>query len=244
MYTFSLNSSTQHSSPDDFTPSPALRFSSRPITSCMSCRSRKVKCDRRQPQCLVCERGNYACSYASKPQLPVMASKSSRISKSSKVSRMSSSTLARINPSLQRLGNFMAQARAIEASDHGSVSSDSFTTTRSTHVLQNASTPQPQSHEDSLVLDNGVPHFVSGKHWAWMAAEVCCHCPSSSRTYNKREILTNPLAFRSKTFNQFSRNFRNLPPSRALSMSYGTFIPLQLLQLTFGPIRERIAIYS
>ncbi|KAJ5805377.1 uncharacterized protein N7503_002979 [Penicillium pulvis] len=171
MYASSLHSSSTQSSPLEFAPSPALSCFSRPITSCLPCRSRKVKCDRRQPHCLVCERGDYACSYVSKPQSPGMASESSRISKSSSASRVSSSTLARINPGLQRLGNFMAQARASLASEHCPASLDSFTPTRSTPAPHNVPTPQPRPHEDALILDNGVPHFISGKHWAWMAAE-------------------------------------------------------------------------
>ncbi|KAJ5150390.1 Transcription factor [Penicillium coprophilum] len=143
---------------------------SRPITSCLPCRSRKVKCDRRQPLCLVCERGDYACSYVSKPQSPGLVSELNRVTKSS-TPKISSSTLARINPGLQRLGNFIAQANAYKASEH-CPSSESFTPTRSTPTPLNASPPQPRSQEDALILDNGVPHFVSGKHWAWMAAEL------------------------------------------------------------------------
>ncbi|KGO44474.1 Transcription factor, fungi [Penicillium expansum] len=86
--------------------------------------------------------------------------------------KISSSTLARINPGLQRLGNFMAQAQAYGTSDHSLSSVDPFTTTQSTTAPHNASPPQSESQDDALVLDNGVPHFISGKHWAWMAAEL------------------------------------------------------------------------
>ncbi|KAJ5945399.1 hypothetical protein N7516_005567 [Penicillium verrucosum] len=153
-------------------PPAALSSFSRPITSCLPCRSRKVKCDRRQPQCLVCERGEYACSYVSKPQSPGLASESGRITKLSSAPKISSSTLARINPGLQRLGDFMAQAKAYEAPEYSPSSLDSFTPAQSTPAPHNASPPRPQSQEDALILDNGVPHFISGKHWAWMAAEA------------------------------------------------------------------------
>lgn len=190
MYASSVHSSSTQSSLE-FAPSPALSCFSRPITSCLPCRTRKVKCDRRQPQCLVCERGDYACSYVSKPQSPGTAPESSRISKSSSASRISSSNLARINPALQRLGNFMAQARASVPSDPCPASLDSFTPTRSTPAPHNVPTPQPRSHEDALILDNGVPLFISGKHWAWMAAEV--RFPISikfARSCKGREILS------------------------------------------------------
>ncbi|KAJ5534348.1 hypothetical protein N7527_000602 [Penicillium freii] len=175
MYASPFHSSpTQY--PAEFIPSPPPSSFSRPITSCLPCRNRKVKCDRRQPLCLVCERGDYACSYVSKPQSKPQAaglvSETSRITKPKSAPKISSSTLARINPGLQRLGNFMAQAKAYEASDHSLSTLDSSTPTRSTPAPHIPSPPEPRSQEDALILDNGVPHFVSGRHWAWMAAEL------------------------------------------------------------------------
>ncbi|KAK8143564.1 hypothetical protein G3M48_007058 [Beauveria asiatica] len=35
----------------------------RQITSCLTCRRRKVRCDRRAPVCSVCQRGNHMCNY-------------------------------------------------------------------------------------------------------------------------------------------------------------------------------------
>ena len=168
------STSTQY--PAESIPSPTLSSFSRPITSCLPCRSRKVKCDCRQPLCLVCERGDYACSYVSnpqsKPQAAGLVPEKGRITKPKSASKISSSTLARINPGLQRLGDFMAQTKAYEASEHTRSSLDSSTLTRSTPAPHNASPPMPRSQEDALILDNGVPHFISGKHWAWMATEV------------------------------------------------------------------------
>ncbi|KAF3027611.1 hypothetical protein E8E15_002992 [Penicillium rubens] len=174
MYASPFHPSSTQSFPKEFISSPpaALSSFSRPITSCLPCRSRKVKCDRRQPQCLVCERGEYACSYVLKPQSPGLAPESGRITKLSSAPKISSSTLARINPGLQRLGDFMAQAKAYEAPEHSPSSLDSFTPAQSTPAPHNASPPRPRSQEDALILDNGVPHFISGKHWAWMAAEL------------------------------------------------------------------------
>ncbi|PYH54685.1 Zn(II)2Cys6 domain-containing transcription factor hasF [Aspergillus niger CBS 101883] len=177
----SFHYSDAHLSPNKSIPSPSPSGLSRPITSCLPCRHRKVKCDRRQPQCLVCERGGHACSYVSKPQSPASPLESNRIVKASSNSgsRLSSSTLARINPGLQRLAKFMEQAKAYEASSSHSPSSsspDSFSSTSTTQPTPAANTSapphNPRSEEDALILDNGVPHFVSGKHWAWMAAEL------------------------------------------------------------------------
>ncbi|GKZ19761.1 hypothetical protein AbraIFM66951_009832 [Aspergillus brasiliensis] len=170
----SYHPSDAHSSPNESIRSSAPSSLSRPITSCLPCRRRKVKCDRRQPQCLACQRGGHACSYVSKPE-------SNRITKPSSTSgsRVSSSTLDRINPGLQRLANFMAQAKAYEgpsAHNHSSSWPDSFTPTSTTQPTPTAHTAAPphnlRSEEDALILDDGVPHFVSAKHWAWMAAEL------------------------------------------------------------------------
>ncbi|KAJ9482747.1 hypothetical protein VN97_g10674 [Penicillium thymicola] len=66
----------------------------------------------------------------------------------------------------------MAQAKAYEPPEHSPSSLDSFTPAQSTPAPHNASPPRSRSQEDALILDNGVPHFISGKHWAWMAAEL------------------------------------------------------------------------
>lgn len=180
-----------HSSSTESISSPAPSSLSRPITSCLSCRHRKVKCDRRQPQCTKCERGGLACSYVSKQE-------SNRVTKPSSTSgpTMSSSTLARINPGLQRLANFMAQAKAYEQySAHGTMplSLDTFiptSTTQPTSAANSSGAHNPRSEEDALILDNGVPHFVSGKHWAWMAAEVRLTACGSQKGQDK-ETKTN-----------------------------------------------------
>jgi hypothetical protein len=147
----------------------------RPITSCLPCRRRKVKCDRRQPICFTCERGNHSCSYVSSSQSPGLAAltpESSRVIKSTATKL--SSTVSRINPRLQRLANILAQAQALpcEASEQSPASPESYPAARSSPVPKDAATPQRRSQEDVLILENGVPRFISGKHWAWMAEEV------------------------------------------------------------------------
>ena len=224
-----------HSSSTEYLSSPAPGSLSRPITSCLSCRHRKVKCDRRQPQCLKCERGGYACSYVSKQE-------SNRITKPSSTSgsTISSSTLARINPGLQRLASFMAQAKAYEESSaHGplSLSLDTFlptSATRPTSAADSSGVHNPRSEEDALILENGVPHFVSGKHWAWMAAEVrLTACGSQKWQDKERKTNTNlnppmPSLFSSSmTFNQSSRNLKDASPQLGhLTKLYG--IPILL----------------
>ena len=38
-------------------------FRPRPITSCLSCRQRRVRCDRQQPRCFECQRRECPCEY-------------------------------------------------------------------------------------------------------------------------------------------------------------------------------------
>jgi hypothetical protein len=85
-----------------------------------------------------------------------------------------SSTLTRINPRLQRLADILAQAQALpcEALEQCPASPESYPTARSSPVPKDAATLQRRSQEDVLILKNGVPRFISGKHWAWMAEEV------------------------------------------------------------------------
>ncbi|GFG16314.1 hypothetical protein IFM61392_09441 [Aspergillus lentulus] len=85
---------------------------------------------------------------------------------------MSSSTLTRINPRLQRLADILAQAQSYEASEQSSSLPESYPTIPSSALPGDVAAPQRQSQEDVLILENGVPRFISGKHWAWMAEEI------------------------------------------------------------------------
>ncbi|GIK00423.1 hypothetical protein Aspvir_004448 [Aspergillus viridinutans] len=84
---------------------------------------------------------------------------------------MSSSTLSRINPRLQRLADILAQAQVLpyESSEQSLSLLEAY---RYSPLPKDAATPRHQSQEDVLVLENGVPRFISGKHWAWMAEEI------------------------------------------------------------------------
>ncbi|GIJ85616.1 hypothetical protein Asppvi_004475 [Aspergillus pseudoviridinutans] len=84
---------------------------------------------------------------------------------------MSSSTLTGINPRLQRLADILAQAQELpyEASEQSPSLPEAY---RSSPLPKDAATPQRQSQEDVLVLENGVPRFISGRHWTWMAEEI------------------------------------------------------------------------
>ncbi|RHZ64975.1 hypothetical protein CDV55_101864 [Aspergillus turcosus] len=108
----------------------------------------------------------------SSPQSPSLTSEPSWVTKST-ATKTSSSTLTRINPRLQRLADNLAQAQELlyGASEQNPALPESYHTTRSSPLPEDAATAQRQSQEDVLILENGVPRFISGRHWAWMAEE-------------------------------------------------------------------------
>jgi hypothetical protein len=71
-------------------------------------------------------------------------------------------------------GGHLAQAQSLpyEASEQSSSLPESYPTIRSSALPGDVAAPQRQSLEDVLILENGVPCFISGEHWAWMAEEV------------------------------------------------------------------------
>lgn len=189
----------------------------RPITSCLPCRRRKVKCDRRQPICFTCERGNHACSYVSAHQPSALASEPSRVTKST-ATKMSSPTLTRTNPRLQRLADILAQAQSYEAFEQSSSLPESYPTIPSPALPGDVAGPQRQSQEDVLILENGVPRFISGKHWAWMAEEVrriMNPYPCGKRNVREDELISNHSPNRFKISNLCSRSCKSPRPKRS-----------------------------
>lgn len=79
----------------------------RQITSCLTCRRRKVRCDRALPVCLVCAKGSYPCSY----RMPERDRRRGR--SSSPASNTSLSNLQNDPSNLLRLANSAATRHAV-----------------------------------------------------------------------------------------------------------------------------------
>lgn len=88
------------------------------ITSCLTCRRRKVKCDHKYPVCSACSRGNHVCYYANIPNQhhhdsrspPSAQTSSNRVQKHSSTQNKGQSGHAEINARLERLESLLELA--------------------------------------------------------------------------------------------------------------------------------------
>ena len=128
----------------------------RPITSCLTCRRRKVRCDRLTPVCSACQKGHYNCAYQS--------------SGSSQRSFSPSST-----PRTLRSRRTGKKTRSAERSLDGLQASSIYQ--RTTPLESCANSPRSESapveekkdHSQSngvLILDEECSRLVSPLHWA------------------------------------------------------------------------------
>jgi hypothetical protein len=163
----------------------------RSITSCLTCRRRKVRCDHGYPRCGACLRGKHTCTYA-KPPLTDPRPSLSRTS-SGRVSKLSvdaSSTPADIDARLQRLESLIKQALVDTNSPHTANDPDPPRSRAHKQTQHSASVdagdagdagdglhslPRNLSStfgEGALLLEDGRSHFVSSLHWALLAEKV------------------------------------------------------------------------
>jgi len=87
----------------------------RPITSCLSCRRRKVRCDHEYPVCTACSKGNHVCSYLPPTQAQENNSSSraspsvDKVAKSTARKRSPQYSQAKIDARLARLEELLLQ---------------------------------------------------------------------------------------------------------------------------------------
>lgn len=103
-----------------YTSTHASGTRQRIITSCLTCRRRKVKCDHKYPICSACSRGNHVCYYANIPNQQSGRSppNSSSTASSNRVSKHAaphprggpSGSHAEINARLERLESLLERA--------------------------------------------------------------------------------------------------------------------------------------
>ncbi|OJD38849.1 c6 transcription [Diplodia corticola] len=109
--------------PANAPPSAAAAQSSggtrqRIITSCLTCRRRKVKCDHKYPVCSACSRGNHVCYYANVPNQhqhdgrspPSAQPSANRVHKHASSQSKGQSGHAEINARLERLESLLELA--------------------------------------------------------------------------------------------------------------------------------------
>ncbi|KAH7087329.1 hypothetical protein FB567DRAFT_343632 [Paraphoma chrysanthemicola] len=148
------------------------------ISSCLTCRRRKVKCDHVHPICGACTRGNHACTWTD--QLPMQLAPG-RISKSGTVGNGKPAKTGDVQSRLDRLELLLERAVAGQAANPS-------TSVRSSADLdrkeQEALTPSSNSQtsmgqgmasddgDGTLLLDGGRSQFVSSLHFALLADEI------------------------------------------------------------------------
>lgn len=187
--------------------SPVLSSSGKPhsaggrqriISSCLTCRRRKVKCDHVHPVCGACKRGNHVCTYATDQGLGQPSS--GRVSKPALSSSAKGGRNTDVQARLDRLELLLEQAVS------GKV-------VPSTEIHHRRPEPRPKQEMDSpfspastshsspgagissdnrngtLLLDEGQSQFVSSLHYALLADEVSLRVRCSTLLSSDHHLL-------------------------------------------------------
>jgi hypothetical protein len=148
------------------------------ISSCLTCRRRKVRCDHVHPMCGSCTRGSHVCTWTD--QIPA-ATSAGRISKPGLPNNGKIAKGSDVQARLDRLEHLLERAVA----GHGtnptpSVRSSADFERRESEALTPSSNSQT-SHgggitaddgDGTLLLNGGQAQFVSSLHFALLADEV------------------------------------------------------------------------
>ena len=151
----------------------------RVISSCLTCRRRKVKCDHGHPVCGACARGNHSCTYAT--DQGVGPSSSGRVAKPALPGTGKGGRSTDIQARLDRLELLLEQAasgqaplgelrrpKQARASHEPEHQFSPSSTSQSSHGAGISS----DNHDGTLLLADGQSRFVSSLHYALLADEV------------------------------------------------------------------------
>lgn len=177
------DSSRPNSNPHSPTSAPKSSGGGRHrvISSCLTCRRRKVKCDHVHPVCGACTRGNHVCTYASDQVLgSSMSSGGSRISKPAFTGNGKTSRNGDVQARLDRLEMLLEKAVSGQSQspkppryvrqeeDHHD---SEFSPSANSQTSQGAGISS-DNNDGTLLLDGGQSKFVSSLHYALLADEV------------------------------------------------------------------------
>lgn len=149
------------------------------ISSCLTCRRRKVKCDHVHPICGACTRGSHLCTWSDQSQGQSFIG---RISKSATISNGKVAKNSDVQSRLDRLELLLEKAVAgqVQRAPTSVRSSAEYDRTSQETQLTPSSTSQT-SHggglacddgDGTLLIDGGQSKFVSSLHYALLADEV------------------------------------------------------------------------
>ena len=154
----------------------------RVISSCLTCRRRKVRCDHVHPICGACTRGNHVCTYATDG-----AGAGNRVSKSSFAGNGKArgedvqARLERLERLLEKRVNALGGPPLDAVRGDGVADGFSKQGPGTHHSPSNSqSSPQGMSsdnHDGTLLLNGEQTQFVSSLHYALLAEEVCTEYP-------------------------------------------------------------------
>jgi len=151
------------------------------ISSCLTCRRRKVKCDHEHPVCGACTRGSHICTWTDQTAAQTLATHGGRISKPATVGNGKIAKNSDVQSRLDRLELLLEKAVAgpgtkpqvsvrssadLEKRDHGSHTPSSNSQTSIGHGIAS------DDGDGTLLLDGGGSQFVSTLHFALLAEEV------------------------------------------------------------------------
>ncbi|KAH8724757.1 hypothetical protein GQ44DRAFT_617556 [Phaeosphaeriaceae sp. PMI808] len=172
-----------YSSSRPHSPNSTAKFGSgrqRIISSCLTCRRRKVKCDHIHPVCGACTRGNHVCTWSDQIPGQTMAG---RISKPSVAGHGKTGKSNDVQSRLDRLELLLEKA----VSGHGAIPPASVpsgadldrrdfeaqsTTPSSNSQTSNGHGITSDENDGTLLLDGGRSQFVSTLHFALLADEI------------------------------------------------------------------------
>jgi hypothetical protein len=170
-------------SPSPHSPTSAGKSSGgrqRIISSCLTCRRRKVKCDHIHPVCGACTRGNHICTWTDQLQAQTVAGRISKptISGNGKIAKNSDvqSRLDRLELLLERavIGQGTMPPDSVRSSTE--IERKDRETPRTPSLNSQTSHGQGMAADDGdgvLLLEEGRAQFVSSLHFALLADEVC-----------------------------------------------------------------------
>lgn len=169
------------SGPQSPTSAPKLSGGrQRIISSCLTCRRRKVKCDHVHPICGACTRGSHLCTWSDQSQGQAITG---RISKPAAIGNGKVAKNGDVQTRLDRLELLLEKAVAGQTQKAPTSVRSSAEYDRSSHETQmTPSSTSQTSHsggglacddgDGTLLIDGGQSKFVSSLHYALLADEV------------------------------------------------------------------------
>jgi len=151
----------------------------RPISSCWTCRRRKVKCDHAHPVCSSCNRGNHVCTWSEQIQA---TTGSGRVWKPIHSGSGKAAKNGDVQARLDRLELLLEKALAtqgtnsvlsIRSSTDGEISeSEAQLTPTSTSQISHGGGIASDDDDGTLVINGEKSQFVSSHHYSLLAEEV------------------------------------------------------------------------